>query len=48
MGVASSIWTELWKLYIDMVAQDIPPQDTMDQWQQIYADYMKQNEQPGF
>ena len=48
MGVASSIWTELWKLYVDMVAQDISAEDTLADWQQIYADYMKQNQQPGF
>lgn len=48
MGVASSIWPELWKLYADILASDREPIDILEEWQVIYEDYMKQMEQPGF
>lgn len=48
MGVISSIWPELWKLYADMIASDLDPKEVLESWQVIYADYMKQQEQPGF
>lgn len=48
MGVASSIFPDLWKMYIDMVASDREPKAVLEDWQKQYADYMKQLGQPGF
>lgn len=48
MGVVSSIWPELWKLYADMIASDLEPKAVLENWQTIYADYMKQQQQSGF
>ncbi len=48
MGVVSSIWPDLWKMYIDMIASNKTPASVMKAWQDKYADYMKQLKQPGF
>jgi raffinose/stachyose/melibiose transport system substrate-binding protein len=48
MGVVSTIWPDLWKMYVEMVATDKKPEDVLTSWQAKYADYMKQLKQPGF
>lgn len=48
MGVVSPIWPELWKMYADMIATDLSPEQVLTDWQTQYADFMKQQNQPGF
>lgn len=48
MGAASAIFPELWSLYADMLANNREPEDILKDWQVIYEDFMKQNQQPGF
>ena len=48
MGVVSTVWPDLWKMYVEMVATTKTPDAVLKAWQAKYADYMKQLKQPGF
>lgn len=48
MGIVSPIWPDLWKMYIDMVANNKDPEKVLQAWQKKYEDYMKQKQQSGF
>lgn len=48
MAAASSIFPDLWTLYVDMAAGSKTPDDVVKAWDKKYEDFMNQIDQPGF
>jgi raffinose/stachyose/melibiose transport system substrate-binding protein len=48
LSTPSSIYPELWLMYVDMLSGGLTPKELMDDWQAKYEDYMKERGMKGF
>lgn len=48
MQFVNPVFPDLWSLYVDLTAGAKSIDDVIEQWDQKYADYMKQHDQPNF